>query len=313
MRLLLYLAAAGSVFLFNGVLAAENEDPLIALRTAAVSGEPQALTELALKYENAEGLPKDQRTANSLYCRAARLGYAQAQFRLGWAYANGRGAARDDAAAAALFAMAAEQGHEYAARLLAYLPESAGARLPDCMEPERPVAVPVDGTERVAAGGAVRPGMTVDARIPNAIRQIVYRLAPKYAVDTDLALAVIAVESDFDAAAVSPRNAQGLMQLMPETAARFGVQKPFNPVENIKGGLAYLRWLLAFFEGDVRLVLAAYNAGERAVERYRGIPPYRETRDYVEKIAALYPEITHPYEPAVVRPSVITSHRRAAR
>ncbi|HWO42804.1 MAG TPA: lytic transglycosylase domain-containing protein, partial [Candidatus Eisenbacteria bacterium] len=105
--------------------------------------------------------------------------------------------------------------------------------------------------------------------------------------------------------AVSPKKAQGLMQLIPETAERFGVKKVFNPVENIKGGLAYLRWLLAFFQGDVRLVLAAYNAGERAVEKYRGIPPYAETRSYVEKITTIYKRATHPYESNIVEPSAV--------
>jgi soluble lytic murein transglycosylase-like protein len=142
----------------------------------------------------------------------------------------------------------------------------------------------------------------------------VRHLAPQYAVDSKLALALIAVESNFNAAAVSPKNAQGLMQLMPETAARFGVKKAFNPVENIRGGLAYLRWLMAFFQGDVVLVLAAYNAGERAVERYRGVPPYAETRHYVRKITALYKKTTHPYEPGIVQPSpVIAVLKRVGR
>ncbi len=74
------------------------------------------------------------------------------------------------------------------------------------------------------------------------------------------------------------------MQLIPDTAARFNVKKPFDPAQNIRGGIAYLRWLLAYFEGDVALVAAAYNAGESTVERYRGVPPYAETRLYVKRI-----------------------------
>ncbi|HWI12914.1 MAG TPA: transglycosylase SLT domain-containing protein, partial [Burkholderiales bacterium] len=255
-------------------------------------------------------------TAESLYCRAARAGYADAQFRLGWSYANGRGTTRDDGLAAALFAMAAAQGHEYAGRLLAYLPQSDGSRLPDCMRAE-PVTVALGGDrsdgvgEDAAASDAA--GVASRLKVPPRILEIVHRLAPKYAVDTDLALAVIAVESDFNAFAVSPRNALGIMQLVPDTAERFGVKAVFSPAENIRGGLAYLRWLLSFFRGDVRLVLAAYNAGERAVERYRGIPPYPETRDYVRKVSAIYPRTTHPYEPDVVAPSTITSVRRSAR
>ena len=118
-------------------------------------------------------------------------------------------------------------------------------------------------------------------------------------------MAVISVESGFNVRAVSPKNAQGLMQLIPETAQRFRVKNAFDPAENIKGGMAYLQWLLAFFKGDVSLVVAAYNAGERAVERYRGIPPYPETRDYVRKIKQLYKKPIHPYQPNLVESSFV--------
>jgi soluble lytic murein transglycosylase-like protein len=148
-----------------------------------------------------------------------------------------------------------------------------------------------------------------DPRDRGEIEQLVHRLAPQFAVDPQFALAVIRVESAFNPAALSPKNAQGLMQLIPETAARFGVKRVFNPAENIKGGLAYLRWLLAFFEGNVPLVAAAYNAGERAVEKYRGVPPYPETRNYVKKIANLYNKTSHPYESGVVDPSPIMKNR----
>jgi soluble lytic murein transglycosylase-like protein len=107
------------------------------------------------------------------------------------------------------------------------------------------------------------------------------------------------VESGFNQRALSPKNAQGLMQLIPETAQRFRVKNAFDPEQNIRGGLAYLQWLLALFQGDVRLVVAAYNAGERAVERYRGIPPYRETQSYVQKVTSLYRKTTHPFGDAL--------------
>jgi soluble lytic murein transglycosylase-like protein len=84
------------------------------------------------------------------------------------------------------------------------------------------------------------------------------------------------------------------MQLIPETAERFGVKDSWDPVQNIKGGTAYLHWLLRHFEGKVDLVLAAYNAGEGAVERYHGIPPYRETQNYVKQILANYSKTFHP-------------------
>jgi soluble lytic murein transglycosylase-like protein len=111
-------------------------------------------------------------------------------------------------------------------------------------------------------------------------------------------------ESNFDPNAVSPKNAQGLMQLIPDTARRFGVRNPLDPAQNIRGGMAYLRWLLAYFEGDIALVAAAYNAGEGAVERYRGVPPYAETRLYVRKILdRLEGRREHPFDPKVTPPS----------
>ena len=92
------------------------------------------------------------------------------------------------------------------------------------------------------------------------------------------------IESNFNVYAVSPKGACGILQLIPETAERFGVEDVFDAGENIDGGARYLRWLLERFDGDTRLALAAYNAGENAVQRYGGIPPYRETQDYVRKV-----------------------------
>src|SRR6185503_1572371 len=140
----------------------------------------------------------------------------------------------------------------------------------------------------------------------------VQQLAPKYAIDPALVMALIHTESRFDTKAVSPKNAKGLMQLIPATAARFGVKNVFNAVDNLKGGLAYLRWLMAYFQGDVALVLAAYNVGEEAVERYRGVPPYRETRDYVKQITSVYRKPSHPYLTELVTPSSLTSTKKRA-
>ena len=106
-------------------------------------------------------------------------------------------------------------------------------------------------------------------------------------VSPDLVRAVIQAESEFDHLAVSSKGAQGLMQLMPFTARRFGVSDSFDPRQNIFGGVQYLRFLLDMFQGDVSLALAGYNAGENAVTRYKGIPPYKETRGYVQKIQAI--------------------------
>ena len=107
-------------------------------------------------------------------------------------------------------------------------------------------------------------------------------------VSPALALAVIAVESAGRADAVSSANAQGLMQLIPATAERFGVTDPFDSTQNITGGVQYLNWLMERFDNDVVLALAGYNAGEGAVERNDGVPPYAETRDYVPKVLAAW-------------------------
>ena len=108
-----------------------------------------------------------------------------------------------------------------------------------------------------------------------------------YQVSPDLVRAVISVESEFDQWAVSSKGARGLMQLMPATARRLGVLDSFDARQNIFGGTQYLRILTDQFAGDTTLVLAAYNAGEGAVNRYRGVPPYRETRGYVQKVQGL--------------------------
>ena len=135
------------------------------------------------------------------------------------------------------------------------------------------------------------------------IEELVQRLAPQYGLDPNLVLAVIGTESSFNVGAVSPKNAQGLMQLIPETAARFGVRNILDPMENLKGGMAYLQWLLAYFEGNVALVLAGYNAGEHAVEKYQGIPPYTETINYVKKITNTYRNPRHTFSPNITAPS----------
>lgn len=111
--------------------------------------------------------------------------------------------------------------------------------------------------------------------------------ARHHLVSADLVRAVIQAESEYDVLAVSSKGARGLMQLMPLTARRFGVADPFDARQNIFGGVQYLRFLLDLFNGDVSLALAAYNSGENTVLRYRGIPPYRETRGYVQKIQEL--------------------------
>jgi len=246
---------------------------------------------MAVKYEHAEGVPKNYDKAVALYCRAAKSGYPEAQYALAWMYANGRGVKKDDSIAAQLFTMAADKGHVYAREMMHYTSISTASALPDCLSSDKTLFVD-DRAEAAYPKGLVF--------------NLVHKLAPQYDVDPKLAMAVISVESGFNVMAKSPKNAQGLMQLIPATAQRFRVKNPFDAEDNIKGGLAYLRWLLAFFKGEVTLVAAAYNAGEGAVEKYRGIPPYSETRNYVKKITALYKKSNHPYDQNLVKASSIS-------
>lgn len=125
---------------------------------------------------------------------------------------------------------------------------------------------------------------------PNELRKLAGRVARRHGLSEALVQAVVQVESRYDAFAVSPRGAMGLMQLMPQTARRFEVDDAFDPVDNLNGGVRYLKELLERYRGETHLALAAYNAGEKAVERYGGIPPYRETMQYVDRVlSALQP------------------------
>jgi hypothetical protein len=118
--------------------------------------------------------------------------------------------------------------------------------------------------------------------------EIVKAAAARYSVDADLITSVIAAESNFDPKAVSKKNARGLMQLLPETAARFGVQNIFDPQENIDAGTHYLRDLLARYNNDLVLALAAYNAGPERVLRFGRVPPYVETASYIRRVKRAY-------------------------
>ncbi|MDN3920904.1 transglycosylase SLT domain-containing protein [Roseateles violae] len=252
-------------------------------------------------YEHGDGVPRDAVQAAQLYCRAARYGDPVAQYNLAWMLTNPRGIERDDAQAAHLFAAAAEQGLAQAQNMAAAMGTPQGPP-PACLRPP-------DSDPKPLAAAAKRQPWTLPppappANAPAVIVRFVQLVAPDYQLAPHLVLAVMATESNFDPLALSPKNAQGLMQLIPDTAARFNVKKPSDPTQNIRGGMAYLRWLLAYFEGDVALALAAYNAGEKAVDRYRGVPPYAETRLYVRRIlAAIGGQRSHPFDPSVTPPS----------
>ena len=121
-----------------------------------------------------------------------------------------------------------------------------------------------------------------------AYNDLIRSTALQHGVDPNLVRAVVHAESGFNPQAVSPKGATGLMQLMPATASRFGVSDIRDPVDNVRGGVTYLKFLLDLFNQDARLAVAAYNAGENAVKKYGGIPPYDETTTYVARVMNLH-------------------------
>jgi soluble lytic murein transglycosylase-like protein len=165
--------------------------------------------------------------------------------------------------------------------------KTPGAKLYQKTRPKAPVFLPADTSpERYT-------------RYDSFIREA----ATLYQIPEALVRAVIRVESDFDPRAVSPANARGLMQMIPETAERMMVSDIFDPRQNIFGGVRYLRVLANTFNGDLSLTVAAYNAGEGAVNRYRGVPPYAETLGYVSRILKSSRMLTHPFDTAVTEAS----------
>ena len=150
------------------------------------------------------------------------------------------------------------------------------------------------GNPKAGAGPAAWVASAASSQASDSLNQLAGRAARALQVDPDLVDAVVQVESGYNARARSPKGALGLMQLIPSTAMRFGVSNPFDPAENLRGGVTYLGHLLKRFGGDVPLSLAAYNAGEGGVLREGGIPPFAETRQYVRKIVAAYPAAVDP-------------------
>lgn len=270
----------------------------------AFNNEPPIIRDLleraALAERDAQN-PEGDWQAAKLYCEASRHGSAEGQYRLGMLYAVGNGVPINRDLAAAMFATASMQGHFESQKMLEKV-ELGLLDLPPCVvqevDPEKaPLEMPVLATTEIDRYMASLPQ---DKRW---VLRLVDTIAAWYKVDPKLVLSIISVESNFAAAAQSNKQAQGLMQLIPDTAERFNVRNAFDASQNIKGGVAYLRWLLAYFEGDVALAVAAYNAGEGAVNKYKGIPPYAETRQYVKKVQARYPIKNHPFDVRITGPS----------
>ena len=144
-----------------------------------------------------------------------------------------------------------------------------------------------DGTLLMANQGAFPRSAASDRSRPE-IDGLIETHARSQGLDPELVKAVVFVESSYDPAARSNKGAMGLMQLMPATANSLQVDNPYNPDDNLRGGTIYLRRLLDRFGGDLELALAGYNAGPQAVDRYRGLPPYPETHDYVDRVMRLF-------------------------
>jgi len=230
----------------------------------AVVLAPEVLRAAAMRYESGTGVKQDTTRAYQLYCVAALEGDAAAARRLADIYVEGQSRGVDSAIAAGWLRYAVE--HSAPSAVVLADPRLAGVK--PAIDPDCPA---MQGT----------PDQAV-------IETWVKLFAREYGVDPDLVLAVMAVESNFNPRALSPKGARGLMQLLPVTAKRFGVQDIWDPVQNIRGGISYLRWLIEEYSGRLRLVLSAYNAGEQAVEHYNRIPPYDETKHYVMRILVRY-------------------------
>ncbi|HEX4879512.1 MAG TPA: lytic transglycosylase domain-containing protein [Limnobacter sp.] len=221
------------------------------------------------------------------FCEAARMGSAEGHFRAGVSALSIDG----PEARWALFHLHAadELGHAEAHRFMVLRAGSWSGQLtgelPACLQaPPDLVAL------RASLKSASAPVFDFDryaTRLPTdrrTVLELVRTLAAHSFLGVDFVMAVAAVESNFNARARSPKDAMGVMQLIPGTAARFGVADPYDPKQNIAGGIRYLEWLHRRFKGDLILVAAAYNAGEGAVDRYKGIPPFKETQLYVQKV-----------------------------
>ena len=236
-----------------------------------MSSASEGPCDLAARYENGESVPKDQHRALQLYCQAARGGDARAFLSVAWAYLNGRGVARDDNAAAFWLRKAASRQVPQATNLL-HLLGSVAPIDRGCADPIRSPAI------------SVEPSQKKIPVAPAAVGREIRDVAQEAGLSPKLVSSIASVESAFHPAAVSPKGAVGVMQLMPATARRFQVADRFDYRENIRGGAAYVRFLLSKFNGNLDLVLAAYNAGEGAVAAHGGVPPFRETQAFVRSV-----------------------------
>ena len=244
-----------------------------------------------------------------LYCEAARSGSLEGQYRLGMLYAFGQGVPESRSLAATLFSLAASQGHAQADEMLESI-ELTSVELPACVTHGH---LPEKAPPRLDAAAGASP--LIDTHLLSLapdkrwIVPLTTTLSTWYSLDPRLVLSVIAVESNFDTRAQSPKAAAGLMQLIPDTAERFNVRNAHDATQNLRGGMRYLRWLLSYYRGNVVYALAAYNAGEKRVDRFRGVPPYPETRAYVQRVLRMYGSVRHAFDATLTVASPVAAER----
>lgn len=248
--------------------------------------------------------------AANLYCESARYGSAEGTYRLGMLYAVGRGVPVNRDYAANLFGLASRHGHFEAQKMLetvALKTTNTPICVVEAIEPEKA------SSQDYANLQPHKIDIYIESLPKNKrwLVDLVGTIASWYQVDEKLVLSIITAESNFKLSAKSNKEAQGLMQLIPATANRFNVMDAYNASQNIKGGVKYLRWLLSYFRGDVTLVVAAYNAGEGAVDKYKGVPSYKETRMYVRKVLGLYQAKRHDFDASIAQASPVIKKESA--
>lgn len=271
-----WMGRTGMVALLaTSVSALSNDQPI---SDGGDAPQVRALLMQAWASEVGRGVRKNPWLAVSLYGQAGKLGSAEGYYRAGRIHRTFDGSEENLKTAACFFSAASVLGHHQSQWELDRLEERVSLSTMSCSGNYAPLSViAYFDLDRYVSGLSLPRQKIVG---------LIRTLAPLYGVDPRLALAVATVESNLDPLAVSPKQAMGVMQLIPETAERFNVRKPFDPEQNIRGGLSYLRWLHRYFAGDTSRIVAAYNAGEKAVDRYGGIPPYDETVMYVARVLA---------------------------
>lgn len=244
--------------------------------------------------------------AAKLYCEASRYGSAEGLYRLGMFYAFGRGVPKNRDYAANLFGIASMHGHFEAQKMLETIELRNGATPACVLSNVAPKKAPYyQYTDDFKGSRSIGSYIKKLPKHKRWVVDLAGTISQWYKVDGKLVLSIIMAESNFKVSAKSNKDAHGLMQLIPATAERFNVKNAYNASQNIRGGVAYLRWLLSYYRGNVALAVAAYNAGEGAVDRHKGIPPYKETRAYVKKVIGLYQLTEHSFDANITKASPV--------